>query len=123
MFVPAQPERHVFRDRHRIEQRRALKHHAEFPAHAQQLAFVHRHDVLAVNQHLARVRLQQADEVLEQNAFAAAAAPDDDDRFAVFNPKADAVEDFVRAETFFQMRTSIIIAPRVCPAPASGKSS
>ena len=59
------------------------------------------HDVLAVNQHLAGVRLQQADEMLEQNAFAAAAAPDDGDRFAVFNPKADVVENVLRAETSF----------------------
>jgi len=62
----------------------------KFP-HEQQLSFVHKLDVLAVNQHFAGIRLQQADEVLEQNAFAAAAAPDDDDGFAAFNPKADAV--------------------------------
>jgi hypothetical protein len=47
--------------------------------------------------------LQQADEVLEQNTLAAAAAPDDGDRFAAFNPKADAIEDFLRAETFVQL--------------------
>ena len=61
------------------------------------------HDVFAVNQHLARIRLQQADEMLEQNAFAAAAAPDDDDRFAVFNPKTHAVQNRVSRRNSFQI--------------------
>ena len=41
--------------------------------------------------------------MLEQNALAAAAAPDDGDRFAVFNPKGDVLQDFLRAETFLQL--------------------
>ena len=41
--------------------------------------------------------------MLEQDAFAAAAATDDGDGFAIFNPKADAVEDQLRAETFSQI--------------------
>jgi hypothetical protein len=38
-----------------------------------------------------RTRIQQADEVLEQDALAAAAASDDDHGFAGFNPKTDSV--------------------------------
>src|SRR5665213_236289 len=101
--MAAQTERHIFRDGHGIKQRRALKEHAELPAHAQQLALIQRADIFTVNEHFARVRLQQADDVFEQNTFAAAAAPDDGDGFAAFDAKAHAVENFLRAKTFFQI--------------------
>ena len=67
----AQAEGDIFRDIHGIEQRRPLEHHAKLAAHAQQLAFVHGHDIFPVNDHRAGIRPDQADDVLEQNAFTA----------------------------------------------------
>ena len=46
--------------------------------------------------------LQQADQVLEQHAFPAAAAADDDDRLAFLDPEAHAVQDGVGAEALLQ---------------------
>src|SRR5262245_12376529 len=98
--VAPKSESHIFGDGQRIEQRRALKEHAEFAANAQQFAFIHRNNVFAFNQYLAGIGLQEANEVLEQNAFSTATAADDDDGLALFDAKCDTVKDRVRAEVF-----------------------
>ncbi len=72
-------KRDVFRNRHGIEESRALKNHSEFVAHTKQLPLIHWHDAFAINQYFAAVRLDEADDELKQNAFAAAAATDDCD--------------------------------------------
>ena len=43
----------------------------------QELPLIQWNDVLLVDEHLARVRFEQRNQVLEQHAFAAAAPPDD----------------------------------------------
>ena len=53
--------------------------------------------------------------MLEQNALAAAAASDDGDRLAVFNLKAEVVEDQLRAETFCQPPDFDHISPSSLP--------
>src|SRR5229473_2915439 len=72
-------------------------------AHPQQRAFIHWHDILAFNQDLAAVRLQQPDEMLQQNTFASATAPDDHHRLAFFNAKANPIENLMRAEALVQI--------------------
>jgi len=69
---------------------------------------VHGRDVLPGDQHLAGIRLQQTDQMLQQNALAAAAAPNDDHGFALFNDKGNAVQDRSLAEALLSWRTSII---------------
>ena len=55
-------------------------------------------DVFAVNQHFAGVGFQQPDQMFEQNAFAAPAAPDDDRPIRRFQCAIHAVQDGLRAE-------------------------
>ena len=77
--MPAEAEGDVFRDGHGIKEGRTLKDHPEFAAHAEQGSLIHAYDVFAVNEHGAFVRLQQTNDVFEQNALTPAAATDDDD--------------------------------------------
>ena len=61
------------------------------------------------------IRLQEADEMLEQNALAAAAAPmmATDSPFSI--RKLSRPGPVMRAETLFNWRTSIITAPTSLP--------
>ena len=71
--------------------------------HAKQLAFIHRHDVLALDEHLPGIGLEQADQVLEQNALPAAAAADNHDRFALLDAQVHSLQDWVRAKTLVEI--------------------
>jgi hypothetical protein len=64
----AEGEPDIFRHGHRVKQRRLLEQHAELAAHGQEIAFAQRHDIPPFDQHLAGIRLEQADEMLEQQA-------------------------------------------------------
>ena len=68
----------VFADSQRIQQRAGLEHHRHpiFVHHFRRL------NRFALDQNFARVRLLQADEMLEQHAFAAAARSHDDEDLA-----------------------------------------
>jgi hypothetical protein len=76
-----------------------LEQHAELAPDIDQLALVHMRDVLAFNEYFAGVGLQQRNEMLQQNAFAATARADDDDGLAFVDAKIDAIQDWVVAET------------------------
>ena len=69
----------------------------------QQLAFVHPGDVLAVNVDFAGVGGDEADQVLEQNALAAAAHADDGDRLPFLDGEIHAVQDAEGAEALLQI--------------------
>src|SRR6266851_4541971 len=99
----AQRERDIFLHRQRIEERRALEEHPEFLSDLKELALVHPAQILPIDQNLTPVRRQQADEALEQNALAAAAAADDHDGLAGFDAQAHPVEHPLRAEAFVQL--------------------
>src|SRR6266699_5507733 len=101
--VTPEGERYILGYSHRVKQRCALKQHAELATHAQQRPFIHRHDVFAGDQHPAPVRLQQANQMLEHNAFASATAPNNYHRLPFINAKADPVQDSVRAEALGQI--------------------
>ncbi len=68
--------------------------------HLEQLPLAHRSDILAIDPHFARVGSEQPDKVLEQDAFAAAAASDDDHALAGVDPEGNAVEHRLAAKTF-----------------------
>src|SRR5262249_33689794 len=76
--------------------------HAHLLANRRELALVHPNDVLAFNPNFARVRLHQSDDVLDQNALAAAAAADQDKRFTLSDFKIDAPQNFLSVDFFFQ---------------------
>src|SRR5207244_3967992 len=84
-------------------------------AHAQQLAFAHRDDVLTVDQDVAGIGFHQPDEVFEQDAFAAAAAADDGDGFAAFDLETDAFQDALRAEVLLQVADFDHSRPTIFP--------
>ncbi len=77
----AQGEGDVFADGERIEKRAVLEEHAGFLAQRHQLLLVHLGEVLVAEPNLPRIGLHEGDDVLEQHAFAAAAAADDDHAF------------------------------------------
>src|SRR5208283_1959618 len=74
-----------------------------FPADLQQLALVEARHAAAVNANLALVGGDQADEVLEEDAFAAAAGADNDDGLAFLDREGHALENGHRAEALFQI--------------------
>ena len=78
-LLAVEQEADVLLDGQRVEQCRALEEHSELAAHLDELAFGKVGDALAVDFHVALVRLHQPDDVPEQDAFATAAAADDDD--------------------------------------------
>ena len=96
MFGQVKPD--IFADGERIEQRAGLEHqrHAVFGGDFRRL------DGFAVDENFAGIRRFQADEVFEQNAFAAAARPHDDENFAGLDFEINALEHFLAAKTFAQ---------------------
>ena len=94
----AQPVRHVLADVERVEQGRALEEVRDPAAHVGQLAVAHRHDVAPVEDDLARVGPEQADEHLEHDALAAARGAHDGDRLAATDVEVQARVDDLRAE-------------------------
>src|SRR6187399_1421656 len=76
-----------------VEQRRALKEHADALAHFAELRRLHLGDVLAVEKYGPRVDLQKADEHLEHDALAHARSADDGERFAGAHLEIEPVVD------------------------------
>ena len=63
----------------------------------------------AVDPNLARVGQHQPDEMFQQDAFPAAAAADDDERFALRDIEIDSAQNFLRADaSWSSQRTAII---------------
>ena len=66
-----------------------------FCADRPELALVHSDDVLALDPNFSRVRLHQSDQMFKQNALAAAAPPNDGQRFTAPDLKIDAAQNFL----------------------------
>ena len=71
--------------------------------HRQQLSFVKRHNIFPIDQHLAGIRLEQCDQVLEEHALATAAPADNHHRLPFVDAKADTIQHDVRAELLRQI--------------------
>jgi len=78
--VLSQRQRHVLADRERIEERGALEEHTKAHAHLKKLFTAEPGDVLPLEEYLPGVGDDEAGDVLEHDALAAAAAADDDER-------------------------------------------
>ena len=96
--VAAHRKRDVVADRHRIEQRRVLKQESHVLAHVPQLAPGQRGDVALLDEHLAAVRLHQADDVPQRDALAGAAASEQAEGLALGDVERHLVEHGERAE-------------------------
>ena len=80
-----------------------MEEHTELAAHLDELALGKVGDALAIDFHVALVRGHQPDDVPEQHAFAAAAATDDDDGFALVNGQAHPAQHLLLAEALVQL--------------------
>ena len=91
--VLEQRERDVLRDGERAEERARLVDDPHLAVELLHLAHVRRRDVHAEDADAARLRLLQADQVLEQRRLAAARAAEDHHDLAAADGHADVVED------------------------------
>src|SRR5919106_3662705 len=96
--VLAERERRVVVDVHRAEQRAVLEQDAELLAHLEQLVVRHVGDRLAVHQHIALVRVEQADHVLDAHRLARARGAEDHRDLVVREAQIEAVQHAVAAE-------------------------
>ena len=94
--VLTQREGDVVVEVHRPEQGAVLEQHAELPADRGTGRFPHAHDLLAVHPDLARVRTQQAEDVLEQHRLAGARGAEDGGDLALGDVEGDVLEHRVR---------------------------
>src|SRR3989454_12307529 len=98
----AQREGDVVAAAHRVEERPALEDDAVAPADRVERPAGQPRDLLVVHQHAPRVGPQQADEVLEEDGLAAAAAPDDHGDRARRDLEVDAPQHGLPAEALGQ---------------------
>ena len=96
----AQRESHVFGYGERIEERAALENHGDFLADALHFFFGVVGDVFVGDDDASRVGVEEAENGLQGDGFANAAASEDADGFGVFDVEADVVEDVLVAEGF-----------------------
>ena len=96
-------ESDIFLDGQRVEQRRALEQHSELTTHFDQLPFIQGDNTFAVDFDVAGVRLNKADDVAEEDAFATAASADDHSRLATGDGQINSAKDFLCPETFSQL--------------------
>src|SRR5207247_7093186 len=87
---------------HRVEERPALEDDAVAPADRVERLAGQPRDLLVVHQHAAGVGPQQADEMLEEDGLAAAAAPDDHGDRARRDLEVDAPQHGLPAEALGQ---------------------
>ena len=93
-------KRDVFLHSQRIKQRARLENHRDAAANLGQLFFSPIGDVLAGDQHAARVRAQEPKNMLQRHGFPHAAAPHDDARLSMVDKEAHVVQDEVIAKGF-----------------------
>src|ERR1700690_2315036 len=91
-------EPHILPDRERIKKRGHLEQHPEFLPQLVQAEVIEIVHVLAVHDDPALVREQQADDMLDHHALAAAAAADHGHALALFDGKVHLAEYVKTAE-------------------------
>ena len=101
--VLAQRQRHVLPDRHRVEQRRTLEHHAELLPDLVELALLAPHDLLPVHLDRSLVGHHQPQDVLEQDALPGAARADDHDALAGAHLEIDAVQNLLPPQPLLEV--------------------
>ena len=102
-LLAVEQEADILLDGQRVEQRSALEQHAEFSTHLDQLPFIQLNDAFAVDFHVAGVGLDEADDVAQQDALAAATAPDDHRRLAAIYRQVHPGENLLCPVAFSQL--------------------
>src|SRR5262249_35106553 len=90
-------ERDVLRDREVIEERVVLEEHADLPAYLLKRDVGELRDVLAVDEDLAAIGLEQSCEELERDALARGAGADEAVETSARNLERDVAQDDVRS--------------------------
>ncbi len=96
--VLAQREGRVVEDVHRAEERAVLEQDTELLAHLEELVVGHARYRFAVDQHIAFVRVEQADHVLDADRLARAGGAEDHRDLVVGQAEVEAVQDRVAPE-------------------------
>ena len=109
-------KRNVFRHSQRIKQRARLENHGDAAANLRQLGFGPIGDVLAGDQHAARVRPQEPKYMLQRYRLPHAAASHDDARLSMVDEEADVVEDEVIVKGFADVAEfdEVVLRGRLC---------
>ena len=94
----AQAHRDVFADRHRIKQGRRLEHVADVGPQFIEVRARQQRNLLAVDDHAALVRRQQAHDVLDGDTLARSRVAKDDGNVALAHLEGKPVEDLLRPE-------------------------
>src|SRR6266851_5100749 len=100
---PGDAETDVLVHAHGVEQGAGLEHVADVGPQLGQLLAPEQRHMQPVNDHVARVGLDEADDVLEQNALANAGGAEERHRLAVLDQEVDAVEHHVVQEPLGEM--------------------
>jgi hypothetical protein len=90
-------------DVHRAEQRPVLEQQAELFAHLEQFVVGHAGNRFAVHEHVAGVRVEQADDVLDQHALAGSRRPKHHRDLVFGQAEVEPVEDARPAELLDQV--------------------
>ena len=96
--VLAERERDVVVEVHRAEERAVLEQDAELLAHLEELVVGHRRHGLAVHEHVALVRIEQADHVLDADRLPGARRAEDHRDLVLGDAEVEAAQDLVAAE-------------------------
>jgi hypothetical protein len=95
-------EPHVLEHIHRVEQGAVLKHVADLGAHLGEVLPPERRDVLPIHDHRSAVRLDQADDVLQQDALPGARRSEEGNGLALAHFEVDPLQDYLLAEGLMQ---------------------
>jgi hypothetical protein len=98
----AKGEGDIMADIHGVEEGAVLEEDSELASHGPELAFLEAGDFVAIDDDGAFIGLEEADEVFEEDAFAAAAGADHDGALAAGDIEIDAAEDMLGAKRFLK---------------------
>ena len=88
----AKGQRHIFTNRHPLQQGRPLEQHAELFPYPLESAAVQIDDVFPLDVNLPAIRAHQPDHVLERHAFSGAGKTHNDKGFTLRDLEADVIQ-------------------------------
>jgi len=119
------PERvgDVLRHREGIEERRTLEDHPDLLPDPNELIFRQRYDVLPLDENLARLRLEQANDQLQSDALADPAPADDGNRLTRLDREIHSGQDRCVVERFVDLAELDGRAAHFTSPPATRRTS
>ena len=90
----------ILSNRHRIEERGALEEETDSSPDGTEPTLVHRIDALTVETYFPRIRAEQPDDVLQEDAFSASARPHDHEGTSGFDLQIEPLKHRTPVEAF-----------------------